>query len=210
MSSLALQIKFSMRHSMPTVQMKTVIKRYSLTFSLVTFLLCSYAWAGANEIIGPEIKVQDNQIRVTTSLSLNEKSLQELRNGVTKELKFAIDLFRVWKMWPDEFVAGKFFVRTLKSDPVTMEYQGTSSDGNTLVQKKFRSFESMIQWAMLINDVKLANVKELEQGIYFVRVTIESKIRKLPPVIGYFMIFLPENEFKIQKDSPFFPSGTRK
>ncbi len=32
----------------------------------------------------------------------------------------------------------------------------------------------MIQWAMLINDVKLANVRELEQGIYFVRVSIES------------------------------------
>jgi len=190
--------------------MNVAIKLLTLTFSLVTFLLCSYAWSGTTEIIGPEIKVQDNQIRVTTSLSLNENSLQELRSGVTKELKFTVDLFRVWKMWPDEFVAGKFFVRTLKSDPVTMAYQGTSSDGNTLVQKKFKAFESMIQWATLINDVKLANVRELEQGIYFVRVTIESKIRKLPPVIGYFMIFLPENEFKIQKDSPFFSAGTRK
>lgn len=210
MSSLALQKKFNMRHSTLTGQMNVVIKLLTLTFSLVTFLLCSYAWSGATEIIGPEIKVQDNQIRVTTSLSLNENSLQELRSGVTKELKFTIDLFRVWKMWPDEFVAGKFFVRILKSDLVTMAYKGTSSDGNTLVQKKFKAFESMIQWAMLINDVKLANVRELEQGIYFVRVTIESKIRKLPPVIGYFMIFLPENEFKIQKDSPFFSAGTRK
>jgi hypothetical protein len=190
--------------------MNGVIKLLTLTFSLVTFLLCSYAWSGATEIIGPEIKVQDDQIRVTTSLSLNEKSLQELRSGVTKELKFTVDLFRVWKMWPDEFVAGKFFVRTLKSDPVTLAYKATSSDGNTLVQKKFKAFESMIQWAMLINDVKLANVRELEQGSYFVRVTIESKIRKLPPVIGYFMIFLPESEFKIQKDSPFFSAGTRK
>jgi len=210
MSSLALQKKFTMKHSTLTVQMNVAIKLLTLTFSLVTFLLCSYAWSGTTEIIGPEIKVQDNQIRVTTSLSLNENSLQELRSGVTKELKFTVDLFRVWKMWPDEFVAGKFFVRTLKSDPVTMAYQGTSSDGNTLVQKKFKAFESMIQWATLINDVKLANVRELEQGIYFVRVTIESKIRKLPPVIGYFMIFLPENEFKIQKDSPFFSAGTRK
>jgi len=190
--------------------MKVLIKLFSLMFFLVTLLLCSYTWSGATEIIGPEIKVQDNQIRVTTSLSLNEKSLQELRNGVTKELKFNIDLFRVWKMWPDEFVSGKFFVRTLKSDPITMEYVGKSSDGNTLVQKKFKSFESMIQWALLINDVKLANVRELEQGTYFVRVTIESKIRKLPPVIGYFMIFLPENEFKIEKDSPFFPAGMHK
>ena len=190
--------------------MNVLFKFLTLTFFLVIFLFCSYGWSGASEITGPEVKVQDSQIRVTTSLSLNEKSLQELRNGVTKDLKFSIDLFRVWKMWPDEFVVGKFFIRTLKSDPVTMEYQGSSGDGNTLVQKKFKSFESMIQWALLINDVKLANVKDLEQGTYFVRVTVESKIRKLPPVIGYFMIFLPENEFKIEKDSPFFPAGTRK
>jgi len=47
-------------------------------------------------------------------------------------------------------------------------------------------------------------MREIEPGQYFVRVTIESKIRKLPPVIGYLLIFLSENEFKIVKDSGFF------
>jgi len=210
MSSRTFQKKFDIRYSTLPVQMNILLKFLIINFSVTTLLLSVYGWSGASEITGPEIKIQDNQIRVTTSLSLNEKSLQELRSGVTKDLKFSIDLFRVWKMWPDEFVVGKLFIRTLKSDPVTMEYRGSSNDGNTLVQKKFKSFESMIQWALLINDVKLANVKDLEQGTYFVRVTVESKIRKLPPVIGYFMIFLPENEFKIEKDSPFFPAGTRK
>jgi len=210
MSSRTFQKKFDIRYSTLPVQMNILLKFLIINFSVTTLLLSVYGWSGASEITGPEIKIQDNQIRVTTSLSLNEKSLQELRSGVTKDLKFSIDLFRVWKMWPDEFVVGKMFIRTLKSDPVTMEYRGSSNDGNTLVQKKFKSFESMIQWALLINDVKLANVKDLEQGTYFVRVTVESKIRKLPPVIGYFMIFLPENEFKIEKDSPFFPAGTRK
>ena len=210
MSSRTFQKKFDIRYSTLPVQMNILLKFLIINFSVITLLLSVYGWSGASEITGPEIKIQDNQIRVTTSLSLNEKSLQELRSGVTKDLKFSIDLFRVWKMWPDEFVVGKLFIRTLKSDPVTMEYRGSSNDGNTLVQKKFKSFESMIQWALLINDVKLANVKDLEQGTYFVRVTVESKIRKLPPVIGYFMIFLPENEFKIEKDSPFFPAGTRK
>jgi hypothetical protein len=68
----------------------------------------------------------------------------------------------------------------------------------------------MIEWALNIRNLNLASVKELENGSYFVRVTIESKIRTLPPVIGYFMIFLPENEFKIRKDSPYFRAGTRK
>jgi hypothetical protein len=210
MSSLAFHTTFNSRHSVLTVHMKVSTKLFILTFFLFTFLLCSHSWSSGAEIIGPELKLQDNQIRITTSLSLSEKSLQELRNGVTKELKFTIDLFRVWKMWPDEFVTGKFFVRTLKSDPVTMEYRGTSNDGNTLVQKKFKSFDSMIEWALSINDLRLANIRDMEQGVYFVRVTVESKIRKLPPVIGYFMIFLPENEFTIRKDSSYFPAGMRK
>jgi Domain of unknown function (DUF4390) len=208
MSSLAFQNTFRYLRSTLTVRVNVSTILFTLTFSLMMF--CIYSWAGDTQIIGPQVTFPDNQIHVTASLSLNEKSLQELRNGVTKELKFNIDLFRVWKMWPDEFVTGKFFVRTLKTDPVTTEYKATSNDGNTIVQKKFKSFESMLQWVLLINDVRLANIRDLEQGSYFVRVTVESKIRKLPPVIGYFMIFLPENEFKIEKDSPYFPLGTRK
>jgi hypothetical protein len=208
MSSLAFQDTFRYLRSTLRVRMNVLTILFTLTSSLMMF--CTYSWAGDTQIIGPQVTFQDNQIHVTASLSLNEKSLQELRNGVTKELTFNIDLFRVWKMWPDEFVTGKFFVRTLKTDPVTAEYKAKSTDGNTMVQKKFKSFESMLQWALLINDVKLANIRDLEQGSYFVRVTVESKIRKLPPVIGYFMIFLPENEFKIEKDSPYFPLGTRK
>ena len=208
MSTLAFQNALKYIHLTLTVHMKALTRFLTTAFFIMIF--CPYARAGEIEIVGPELKFDDNQIRVTASLSLNEKSLQELRNGVTKELKFTIDLFRVWKVWPDEFITGRSFLRTLKSDPVTMVFQGKSNDGNTIVQKKFKSFESMIRWALLIDDVKLTNIRELEQGLYFVRVTVESRIRKLPPVIGYFMIFLPENEFKIQKDSPFFPVGTHK
>ena len=68
----------------------------------------------------------------------------------------------------------------------------------------------MVKWALSINDLKLANIRELEPGVYFVRVTVESKIRKLPPVIGYFMIFSAENEFKIKKDSFTFSAGSAK
>jgi len=181
---------------------KSPVKLLIFYFTLLAFLLSSYSLAAAQQITGPEVKLRDRDIYVTTSLSLDENHLQELSNGITKELKFYIDLFRVWKMWPDEFVLGKYFVRTLKSDPVKMEYTATSSNGSTLIQKRFKTFGSMVKWALSIDDLKLANTHDLEPGEYFVRVTAESKIRKLPPVIGYFMIFLPENEFKVKKDSP--------
>lgn len=192
------------------IRMNLLKTLFTLFFILATSLCRSTSWAGDVEIIGPEVNFEENYIYVSTSLSLNEKSLEELRNGVTKEIKFTVDLFRVWKLWPDEFISGKSFVRTLKSDPVTMEYRATSHDGSSLTQKKFKSFESMLQWALFIENLKLANSRDLEKGMYFVRVTVESKIRKLPPVIGYFMIFLPENEFKIQKDSSQFTAGVRR
>jgi hypothetical protein len=208
MSSLAFRNIFRHFPSALTGRANLLTLLFSLMFSLGAF--SPHAWAADAEVIGPELKFQDGQIHVAASLSLQEKSLQELRNGVTKELRFHIDLFKVWKMWPDEYVGGRFFIRTLKSDPVTLEYKATSNDGNTIVQKKFKSFESMLQWALSVGDVKLANMRDLEPGTYFVRVTVQSKIRKLPPVIGYFMVFLPENEFEIRKDSASFSVGTQK
>ncbi|MEW6001945.1 MAG: DUF4390 domain-containing protein [Nitrospirota bacterium] len=189
-------------------------KSYKFRFSLFTLFLAifctlfSYSLSSGTEISGLVVKLESNEIYVTASLSLENKHIQELENGVAKEFRFYIDLFRIWQMWPDEFVLGKSFEKTLKCDPVKKEYIATSYDGVTLREKRFKSFESMMKWATTINDLKLTSVREIEPGEYFVRVTIESKIRKLPPVIGYFIIFLSENEFKISKDSSYFFIGT--
>jgi hypothetical protein len=170
-------------------------------FVILCISFCSYTLSGAAEITGPFIKIQDNDIYVTTGLSLDERYFHEISNGATKEFRIYIDLFRVWELWPDEFITSKYFIKTLKCDPVKMEYTATSNDGTTLTQKRFKSLESMLKLTLSINDLKLASMRELEPGIYFIRITVESRIRKLPPVIGYFMIFLPENEFRIKKDS---------
>jgi hypothetical protein len=176
---------------------------------IIGFLLCAVSSSIATEITGPEVKMLENEIHATTSLLLDDKYLQEIKNGIKKEFIFYIDIFRVWNVWPDEFVSSKSFTRTLRSDPVKTEFIATSNDGNTQIRKRFKSLESMLKWALSFDDLKLANVRDLEPGTYFVRVTVESKIRELPPVIGYFMIFLPENEFKIRKDSSFFSIGAR-
>jgi hypothetical protein len=176
---------------------------------IIGFLLCAVSSSVAAEINGPEVKMQGNEIHATASLLLEDKYLQEIRNGIKKEFRFYIDIFRVWNVWPDEFVSSKSFTRIIRSDPVKTEFIATSSDGNTQIKKRFKSLESMLKWALSFDDLKLANVHDLDPGVYFVRVTVESKIRQLPPVIGYFMIFLPENEFKIRKDSSSFSIGAR-
>jgi hypothetical protein len=159
----------------------------------------------SQNLSGPEVRFAGSDLFVTFSLALEEKSVEAIRNGVDKEFKFYIDLFRIWKIWPDEFVLGKAYVRTVKVDPVKKEFVATSSDGSVLIERRFKSFESMLAWVVSFRDLKLANVRELDSGQYFVRITVESKIRKLPPVIGYLFIFVSENEFRAVKDSGLFP-----
>lgn len=178
-----------------------------LFFSVVCFVVLWSSVCTGADIVGPEVRLENNDLYVTARLALNEKTVQELRNGITKEFIFYIDLFKVWKMWPDEFVLNKTFTKTLKSDPVKTEYVATSRDESTQIRKRFKTLQSMIEWGLTIDNLKLAGMRDIEPATYFVRVTVESKIRTLPPVIGYFMIFLPENEFRIKKDSQFFTSG---
>lgn len=177
-----------------------------LVFPILLLLLIATfpSRAEAQVLSGPEVRMTQGDLYVTFSLSLDAKHTEEIRRGIDKELRFHIDLFRSWKVWPDEFVLGKVLTRTVKADPVKNEFIATSFDGSVLVERRFKSLESMVEWTVLVRDLKLTNVRELEAGRYFVRVTVESKIRKLPPVIGYLFIFLSENEFKAVRDSSFF------
>jgi len=176
------------------------------TAIVLTILLLPLDVFGA-EIIGPDVRLVNNEVSVTTRLLMDSKGIDELKKGISKEITFYIDLFRVWKIWPNEFIAGKKFVRTLRSDPIKQEYTATSFDGATLIKKRFRDFDSMLEWTLSVKDLKLINTKELEPSDYFVRVTVESRLRRLPPVIGYLLFFVPEKEFRVTVDSPHFSAG---
>lgn len=169
--------------------------------SLALVLVLSPVQAEGHSISGPDVRLVNNDIYVSFSFVPDEKTVQEIRDGMDKELRLYADLFRVWRSWSDEFVLGKFFVRTLKADPIKKEYLLSSFDGQTIIEKRFRSFESMLAGALAVKDLKLMNIRELEPGQYFVRITVESKIRKLPPLIGHLLIFVQDNEFKVKKDS---------
>jgi len=188
---------------------KPYMTRTILSLALF-FLLLRPAGASGADIVGPDARVVNGEVVVSATLSLDEKNLTDLKNGISKEITFYIDLFRLWKTWPDEFVAGKKIVKTLRSDPIKKEHVATSLDGSTLIEKRFKGLDSMVNWALSIKNLKLADVKELQQSDYFVRVTVESRLRKLPPVIGYLLFFVPENDFKVQKDSTVLPAGSEK
>lgn len=195
------------------VKAKLIGRRCNFAFCFLFFLGCllfSPSIARSAEIIGPETKIVNNEIHVTTGLMLDEKQLHDVKNGIAKEITFYIDLFRVWNMWPDEFVLGKAIVKTLRVDPVKKEYVATSLDGMTVIEKRFNELDSLLKWSLSIRDIKLTNTRELEPDSYFVRITVESRLRKLPPVISYLFFFVPEKEFTKVKDSPKFSVGQGK
>ncbi|HXX53216.1 MAG TPA: DUF4390 domain-containing protein [Thermodesulfovibrionales bacterium] len=183
--------------------------RIILSLSFLSLLLMSASASGA-EITGPDVQVINDEIVITTGLALDETNIGDLKNGISKEITFYIDLFRVWRMWPDEFITGKRIVNTLRSDPIKKEYVATTFDGATLIEKRFRRFDSMLDWTLTMKNLKLINVKELQRSDYYVKVTVESRLRQLPPVIGYLLFFVPEKDFKLSKDSPFFAAGSER
>jgi len=179
--------------------------RHILRFAVLMTALLLPLSVWAQEIEGPDVRINDGHILVSARLDLSEEQLAAISKGISKEITLYVDLFRVWRGWPDEFVLGAELHRTLSCDPVKNEFVATSLAGNTLREKRFSDCESLLKWALTLNDIKLAETSELEPANYFVKVTAESRIRKLPPVVSYLFFFVKEKEFSIDKDSESFP-----
>lgn len=153
------------------------------------------------EITGPEVKIQDNDIIVSTGFSNIKEIETAIKTGIEKEITFTIELFRVWRLWPDEFVVLKKIQRIIKYDNLRGQYRVSSYDGTSLKERHFKDFNTLKEWVFTVKDISLANIKELEKDKYFIRVAVESKSRKLPPLIGFFMVFIPETEISMVKKS---------
>jgi hypothetical protein len=182
------------------------MKKNSFFILILLFTALSFtpAFSGVTEISAVQVKLNNNDIYVSASLRPDSKVMEEINAGLSKEFVFYVDLFRVWKIWPDEFVSGRKIVKVIASDPIKREYTAENREGGLHTIKRFREMDSMIAWALSLADLKVANTRELEPGTYFVKVSAESLLRKLPPVVGYLLFFVPEKEFSVFRDSPRF------
>jgi len=172
---------------------------------IISFILFSInATAESVEIEGLKVKFVSSKVIVSFSFKLDKNSIQTLKDGGKKEIIFYIDLFREWELLPDEFITGVKLVRTLYSDPMKKEYIASSFNGETLLVKRFKSFDSMIKWALTFRNIYIANMKAFAEATYFVRVTAEAKSKGIPSIITEIFFFLPSREFKIYKDSFHF------
>jgi hypothetical protein len=171
-------------------------------------LLAVFLYAPASEaaeILGPDIRLAGQDIFVSTGLRLEEAEFSDISKGISREFVFYIDLFRVWRFWPDEFVLGRSVTRTIRCDPVKEEYIATSLMGTVLTEKRFPDCGSLLGWALNVKEIRLTNTAELEPADYFVKVFAEGGLRKLPPFIDLLFFFVREKEFSINKESLYFP-----
>ncbi|MCE5313026.1 MAG: DUF4390 domain-containing protein [Nitrospiraceae bacterium] len=186
------------------LRQKTAVLAAALFCLIAAAVPCSSAIAPEKPILSQvTTSMRGHDLMTAMDFRPGSQLLGELREGVKKELTFYVDLLRVWKIWPDEFVTGRKFTRILSADPIKNEFICETIENNIKYRKRFKDFESMTAWAFSLDEFRLASTKELEPGIYFVRLTIESKIRKLPSILKAIMI-IPETEFSINADSARF------
>jgi hypothetical protein len=187
------------------------MKKYLFAFiaTLLLFPAPSFVSASSLKIIGPYAIIDNNDIIVNTGI-VNVKELEKsINSGIEKEVTFTIELFRVWRFWPDEFVSVKKIKKIIKYDNLREQYLGSSSDNTTETEERFKDFSSMQKWLSSVSHITLGNTRGLEGGEYYVRVVVESKTREYPKLIGFFMHLIPETEMSLAKESiPFLVRGT--
>jgi hypothetical protein len=167
-------------------------------------LISSLANAATLRILGPDIKIKNNNIIVNISIS-NVKELEAIiKSGVEKEIVFTLELFRVWRFWPDEFVASKKIKRSIKYDNLREQYWTSSHEGTSSVKKYFKDYNTMKDWIFTVKAIKLANIRELEPGSYYIRAIVESKSKEYSSIVGFLMHLIPEVEMSLAKESQRF------
>ncbi len=109
---------------------------------IILFVCCAVIFfptsALTSEILGPEVKIQNNDVIVSTSIDYIEDIEATIKSGIQKEIVFTLELFMAWSFWPDEFVVSRKVQRTMKYDNLRGEYMASSFDGTTRINKKFK------------------------------------------------------------------------
>ena len=153
------------------------------------------------------MKIVDKNIIVDMSLANVSELETVINSGVGKEIIFTVELLRVWRFWPDEFVASKKIKKVIKYDNLRDQYQASSYDGFIKTEKQFKDYYHVRNWIFTENGIILANIRELESDNYYLRIIVESKSLKQLPVIGMLMHLVPEVDMTIVKESTDFYIG---
>ncbi|MCX8027175.1 MAG: DUF4390 domain-containing protein [Thermodesulfovibrionales bacterium] len=181
------------------------MKRALLKIYLIFFIF--FATVGLCEsatLSQPLVRISEGQISITVTVNPPAQFIDEIRQGMTKEIVYYIDLFRIWKIWPDEFVKGRKIVRTIKVNNIKREYLVLSHEGNLIREKRFADVDTMLQWAFSLKDLYLDGISGLDSGKYYVKVSLDAVKKDIPPLVGLLLFFISDKEFSLSSSSEVF------
>lgn len=156
------------------------------------------------------LQTVNNDIVVNIAVANATELETTIKSGIEKEIIFTMELIRQWKFWPDEFVVSKKIKKTIKYDNLRDQYWTSSFDGITRTDRKFKNYAEVRNWILSVNEINLANVRELEPAKYYIRVIVESRSMDRLPVMGLLMHLVPEVDMTIARESEPFPIGEAK
>jgi len=174
----------------------------------ISFFLCSYSYSHAlTPNITGYLQTVNNDIVVNIAIANAAELETTIKSGIEKEIVFTMELIREWKFWPDEFVVSKKIRKTIKYDNLRDQFRTSSFDGITRTDKKFKNYAKVRNWILSVNEINLANVRELEPARYYIRVIVESRSIDRLPVMGLLTHLVPEVDMTIARESEPFPIG---
>lgn len=171
---------------------------------IVTFLFLSVLNAHAIEDINMEIQKNSSSLIVKARIIPSQEFVEDFKNGLSKNILIMIELYRKWSIIPDEFIVGIQIQRVLISDPIKDEFIVKTVQSDVLTEKRFKNYQEALDWALNIEPVKLVNINRVERGKYYIKITVESNIKRLPSVLEHILFFIPTYEKKITKESEHF------
>jgi len=186
---------------------KARIMRKILYIFLFLLSLSPPAFSEGTHLRDLKVTRNGDDLYVSVRLDLDQEMTRELKKGIEKKVIFYVDLFRAWYKWPDEFVLGKKVERDLKCDNVKGEYLVTELNRGSSITKRFENCEDLLSYALSVNNARLVDTKEIEHSRYLVKVTAESRLRNLPPLIGQMFFFIKDIEFSVRTKSPVMKIG---
>ena len=121
-----------------------------------------------------------------------KKTLDDLHNGLPKDLYYYIVLKRKQKNFLDEEILDKTLRYTVRFDTLKRQYVTTKDDGMDRQSTIWDDFESMQRAITTIDRVPLAPVDILKPGRrYYVDVQAQMQMARLPFYQEYLLFFIP-------------------
>ncbi|MDW7971871.1 MAG: DUF4390 domain-containing protein [Thermodesulfovibrio sp.] len=176
------------------------IKLWILFASLCFHIFPAYAM----ENINMEVKKNNSFLSVKAEVIPSQDFVDDFKNGLSKNILILIELYRRWSMIPDEFIAGVRIQRTLIPDPIKEEFIIKSLEDDKLTERRFKNWQEALNWALKVEPLRIVNINDLQRGKYYIKVTVESNIKKLPSFLEHILFFIPTHEKKITKQSEIF------